>query len=387
MSDTIHRPLRIVHLSDSTSRLGGGVYEAMLGLSTALAARGDSCVSAISAMDDRSLLDLATWGQIPVTQIATDGVLDLLTGRRFGAALGNDKPDLIHLHGIWGIASRGLHRWLKRHQLPYVVSPHGMLDSWALGRSRTKKRVARFVWEDSLLRGAAFLHALNDAEANAIRAAGLRNPIRVIPNGVTLPSLGATATPLLAETAPRQDPRRSLLFIGRLHPKKGLTELILAWSLLPAPIRAQWRLRIAGWDEIGLLAKLKSLSRALRLDDDIEFVGAVFGEEKAAVFRAASAFILPSYSEGLPMTVLEAWSYEIPVFMTPACNLPKGLAVGAGFEIGTDPVAIAQVLATTLNDDPALGPAGRRGRVLVEQDHGWTAIARDMRSAYAEAAW
>jgi len=376
--------LRIAYLSDSTSRLGGGVYQAMLGLGSALDEQGECRVSAISATDDRSSLDIATWGQIPVTHVTTSGPLDLLTGRRFEAALGVARPDLVHLHGIWGIASRGLHRWLKKRDLPYVVSPHGMLDRWALGRSRMKKCVARIVWEDSLLSGAAFLHALNDAEADAIRAAGLRNPIRVIPNGVALPSL-ETAPPSPEGVATGQDNRRSLLFIGRLHPKKGLAELILAWSLLPAAVRAQWRLRVAGWDEGGLLAKVQSLTRALRLEGDIEFVGAVFGNEKDALFRTASAFILPSHSEGLPIAVLEAWSYGLPVFMTPACNLPKGFAAGAGFEIGTDPVAIADILAATLNDERALKSSGQRGRVLVERDHVWSTIARAMQGAYAEA--
>lgn len=379
----VDRPLRIAYLSDSTSRLGGGLYEAMLGLSTALAHQGGSQVSAISASDDRSALDRPAWGEIPVTHVVTDGIVDLLTGRRLGPALDAAKPDLVHLHGIWGIASRGLHRWLKSHDVPYVVSPHGMLDSWALGRSRLKKRAAGIVWEDGLLRGAAFLHALNEAEANSIRALGLRNPIRVIPNGVTLPAIGEAGSPSGGTTA-QQDTRRSLLFIGRLHPKKGLTELILAWALLPAEIRAQWRLRVAGWDELGLLAKLKGLSHALRLEDDIEFVGGVFGEEKDAVFRAASAFILPSYSEGLPIAVLEAWSYGIPVFMTPACNLMKGFTAGAAFQIGTDPVAIADVLALKLNDQSALESSGRHGRLLVEQDHGWPMIARAMHDAYAE---
>lgn len=357
----------------------------MLGLGTALADRRDSVVSAISALDECSSLDLAAWGEIPVTHIATDGLVDLLTGRRFGAALDAANADLIHLHGIWGIASRGLHQWLKNHRVPYVISPHGMLDGWALGRSRMKKQVSRIIWEDSLLSGAAFLHALNDAEANSIRALGLRNPICVIPNGVTLPTMeGAPVPPSVGEKPLPRDPRRSLLFIGRLHPKKGLTELILAWSLLPAQMRAQWRLRVAGWDEIGLLAKLKKLTHALKLDDDVEFLGGVFGAEKGAVFRAASAFILPSYSEGLPMAVLEAWSYGIPAFMTSACNLQKGFTAEAGFEISTDPVAMAEVLGRTLSDESSLQSSGRRGRILVEQDHSWPAIARQMHGAYSE---
>jgi poly(glycerol-phosphate) alpha-glucosyltransferase len=357
----------------------------MLGLSTALAERGGSRVAAISASDSCSSLDIAAWGGIPVTHVATDGILDLLTGRRLGPALDAAKPDLVHLHGIWGIASRGLHWWLKKHQIPYVVSPHGMLDSWALGRSWMKKRVAGIVWEDSLLRGAAFLHALNEAEANSIRALGLRNPIRVVPNGVKLPAVGKAAVPLSGAPDTPQDTRRSMLFIGRLHPKKGLTELILAWSLLPADVRAQWRLRIAGWDEIGLLGKLKTLTQALKLGEDIEFLGGVFGDEKDAVFRAASAFILPSYSEGLPIAVLEAWSYGVPVFMTPACNLVKGFAAGAAFEIATDPVAIADILMKTLDNAPALELSGQQGRILVERDHGWRTIALAMHDAYAGA--
>ena len=85
------------------------------------------------------------------------------------------------------------------------------------------------------------------------------------------------------------------------------------------------------------------------------------------------------------MAVLEAWSYELPVFMSAACNLPKGFDVGAAFEIGVEPEAITPVLASVLGEGSALAPAGRKGRALVEQQHVWSVIARDMRAAYAGA--
>jgi poly(glycerol-phosphate) alpha-glucosyltransferase len=253
-----------------------------------------------------------------------------------------------------------------------------MLDPWALGRSAAKKRVSQWFWEGRLLRRAGFLHALNESEATSIAAAGWRRPIVTVPNGVSLPERGE-------DVVGGAGSRRIMLFVGRLHPKKGLEELIRGWAALPSAMRDGWMLKVGGWDEIGLLANLVSLTQELGLDGSVEFIGPVYGEEKDRMFRSASAFILPSYSEGLPMAVLEAWSYELPVFMTPACNLPQGFAAGAAFEIGTAPQAITSTLVSALDDAALLSAAGRNGRALVERDHGWPAIARAMQAAYGEA--
>ena len=218
-----------------------------------------------------------------------------------------------------------------------------------------------------------------------------------------------------------------LLFLGRIHPKKGLVGALRAWAELrnsPSAIRdsAEWQFVIAGWDQGGHEAELKALSGELGLkvftfqssvlsglDDDLKlnsyklktpspeaedadvlFFGPAFGEEKDALLRSADAFVLPSFSEGLPMSVLEAWSYGLPVLMTPECNLPEGFASHAALEIrsgegsfqGAD-FSFQHGLRALLEMSGAeRGSMGMRGRRLVEDRFTWPKVAEQMMEVY-----
>ena len=362
--------MHVVHLLDSSSRLAGGIAEAVKGLAKAQAAAGAK-VSVLAGTDVQSEADRAGWAPLAVDNVASAGLRDGIMGAALQARLDQLQPDLVHLHGLWGPAARALAGW--RGQVPFVVSPHGMLDAWALARSAAKKRISAALWEGGLLRRAAFVHALATAEEQAVRAYGVTGRVEVVPNGVVCPAeIGPLPT-----AAPR-----IMLFMARIHPKKGLAELITAWAMLPPALRQEWHLRIAGWDEIGILDELRQQAAAAGLGDGISFPGGLHGADKDAALRGASAFILPSHSEGLPMAVLEAWAYGLPVFMTQACNLPEGFAAGAAVEVSTDPAQMAGVLARTLADDDALAAAGAAGRRLALDHFAWDAIAARMLGHY-----
>src|SRR5262249_33235072 len=151
----------------------------------------------------------------------------------------------------------------SRGTKPYVISPHGMLDPWAIANSAFKKRIARFLYEDRHLREAACIHALCTAEAAAIRAFGLRNPICIIPNGVEMPQGAPKPAPVWLGT---EAGARVLLYLGRLHPKKNVHGLLRAFAHLKAGRGlGDWRLVVAGWDQGGYGAKLAVLANALAL--------------------------------------------------------------------------------------------------------------------------
>jgi poly(glycerol-phosphate) alpha-glucosyltransferase len=258
-----------------------------------------------------------------------------------------------------------------------------MLDPWVVRNAQWKKRLAGWLYENAHLRGAACLHALCEAEAEAIRAYGLRNPICIIPNGIDPPA----ATP--AEPSPWQanlpDDAKVLFYLGRLHPKKGLPHLLRAWAAvhLAHQNAAAWHLVIAGWDQGGHETELKAQAELLGLATRVHFVGPQFNAAKHASYHRADAFILPSFSEGLPMTVLEAWSYGLPVLMTPQCNLPEGFQADAALRIDPDPERIAQGLTTLFAlPDHERTAMGERGRALVAQRFTWPGIAQQMLSVY-----
>lgn len=284
-------------------------------------------------------------------------------------------PDVVHVQGLWMYPSLASLQWYRRKRRPYLVAPQGMLDPWALNQARLKKALVSRWFQDEHLRRAGCLHALNAAEASAMRAYGLTNPICIVPNGVDLP-------PAVPEK-PRTD-TKTLLFLGRIDRKKGVRELIQAWSLTQETMRLHhWRLQVSGWGNPQEVAGARALVEEMQLDNTVELTGPLFGREKAAAFVGASAFILPSFSEGMPVAVLEAWSYRLPVIMTPQCNIPEGFESSAAIRTLPETKAVADALVKLAElPDPERIAMGGTGRALVETRFTWDRIAADLAAVY-----
>ncbi|MEL6168582.1 MAG: glycosyltransferase [Pseudomonadota bacterium] len=291
--------------------------------------------------------------------------------RGLGRALRAGNHDVIHQHGIWQGFSASVRDWGRRTGGPVVIAPRGMLSTWALSRSRAKKRVAALAYERANLAQAACLQALTAAEANEIANVVPGARIEVIGNGVD------PAPPRLDSRA-CQEPK-GLLFLGRLHPKKGLEQLISAWGQV-ASFCPGWELRIAGWGAPDYSARLRTMARNARAP--IVFLGPVFGAEKAATLASASAFVLPSASEGQPIAALEAWAAGLPTLLTEACHLPEGRAAGASLPLSADPAELARDLRAALVR-PDLAEIGARGRALVARAFSWDGVARQHADLYA----
>jgi poly(glycerol-phosphate) alpha-glucosyltransferase len=260
-----------------------------------------------------------------------------------------------------------------------------MLDPWALRNSAWKKKLAGWLFEREHLKRAACIRALNGSEAESIRAFGIKNPIAIIPNGVDLPQ-EPRELPLAKSAPPRSGSEsqlpRTLLFLGRIHPKKGLVELIEGWKLSRARVNG-WKLEIAGWDDGAHEAGLRERTTRLGLDGSVTWTGPQFGQAKVSALQRASAFILPSHSEGLPMALLEAWAYGKAVLTTRQCNLPEGFSIGAAIRIEPSGDSIARGLdCLTGLADTELSEMGSRGRQLVREKFAWWPVAAEMKSLY-----
>ncbi len=175
-----------------------------------------------------------------------------------------------------------------------------------------------------------------------------------------------------------------LLFLGRLHPKKNVKALLTALARIKSNHDlGNWRTVIAGWDQGGYGGQLAALVQELALEKETFFLGPVHGARKEAALRSASAFVLPSLSEGLPMAVLEAWAYGLPVAMTRDCNLPEGFAAGAAYEIAAEPETMAHDLTAFLSlDDAGLATVGQRGLELVQKRFSWDRVAAQFTDVY-----
>jgi poly(glycerol-phosphate) alpha-glucosyltransferase len=361
--------MKILHLISGLSPRAGGIFYASQGLIKGSAELGARSLAV--GLEDPAFNATVkmTWEPIPVT-----GFKPSIFLRPFGFALGlsahvaNVDPDIVHLHGVWMYPSIVASKWRARSHGPLVITPHGMLDPWALKNSALIKRFAYWLYESGNLHSASCLHALCQQEYEDIRGLGLKNPVAIIPNGITLPEL-----PSKGETSPR-----TLLFLGRLHPKKGIGQLIEAWKLLGAAAQG-WQLKVAGWGDQAYMKRIAHQAHGM----NISFAGPLYGAEKAKAFAQASAFILPSLSEGLPMAVLEAWSYGLPVIMTRACNLELGFDAQAAIECEAQPEALAQALKKALiMPAPELNEMGQKGRALVAERFRWPTIAGQMNAVY-----
>lgn len=364
------------------SRAGGGVSVAAAELAKAMAIKGvDVNVHAIEKNmpdDDREV-----WGNVPLVMGGAGGSLSYGFQPGLVRRLRYSHYNILHLQGLWTYMSLAAWR-ANGPKLPLIVSPHGMLDAWALANSARKKQIFGALYERRMIASAACLHALCTQEADSIRAFGYRGPIAVIPNGVELPDAAEVLNPpCWRETLPHT--AKVLLFLGRIHPKKGLPALIEAFStcLNQSSDIDDWHLVVAGWDQGGHQGYLKAQIETLRLKGRVHFVGPQFGNDKAATLQAADAFVLPSHSEGLPMAVLEAWSYGIPAVLTPACNLDEGFAASAAIRVEPTAESVAQGLRTLF----AMPAAQRRmmsenAVALVKRDFDWTVCAEKMTSVY-----
>lgn len=357
----------------SVSRKGGGIYEVVRRSAEELHRRGHAKVRVFGIEDD--CFQRTAWGGIELTTCLSKGYKPFGYAPHLLRALCAAELDILHNHGLWMYPSVASLQWSRLAKKPYIVSVHGMLDPWAIRHSHWKKRITGLLYENHHLKAAACLHALNGSEVDSIRRYGLGVPVCVIPCGVDVPSL--------EKAVAREE--KALLFLGRLHPKKGLLNLLHAWhQVVRAGGRATgWKLILAGWDQGGHQTELLDLSTALGLTA-VEFVGPKFGSDKDTLLRSADAFILPSFSEGLPVSVLEAWAYGLPVLMTPQCNLPQGVAAGAAISVEPTAQSIARGLSDLMGmSDADRSVMGMRGRQLVEKQFSWASYAEQMYAVYA----
>jgi glycosyltransferase involved in cell wall biosynthesis len=366
--------MKVGFLVSSISREAGGLFQSVRGLAKAVASTNAN-VQLFGIRDEQSAVDLKEWRPLSVQtfrpRLRAWGYSNQLVPAMLEADL-----DILSVHGLWKYCSAGSQRWHRQTDRPHVVHPHGMLEPWALRNARWKKRIAAALYETQHLRGAACLRALSEAEAQSIRSYGLRNPICVIPNGVDLPDLRESNAKTQSES------RKTLLYLGRLHPKKNISNLIRAWNEISNSQRGNgdsWVLAIAGWDQGGYEGELKRVAGG----PSVVFLGPRFGADKSECYRTCDAFILPSLSEGLPITVLEAWAHAKPVLMTPECNLPEGFEANAALRIGTTSKEIAaglKVLREMSDNDRS--QMGNRGRFLVVTRFSWPRIGEQMRAVY-----
>ena len=288
-----------------------------------------------------------------------------------------EQFDVVHQHGIWTGISRVTYKLSQKNDMPAIIAPHGSLESWALKRSNWKKQIAKYLYESSNLMNAACLHATAEPELSDFRKFGLLNPVAVIPNGISNKWLNSNGSGDNFRNHFKIDPhKRILLFMSRITPKKGLFMLLNAINMIAKDFD-DWMLVIIGPDEFGHKSEVEAFVKELGMKHIVKFVDPAFNQLKRDAFSAADLFILPSYSEGAPMVILDSLAAGVPVITTKATPWEDLSTYGCGWWVGISVNEICEALKYAVNlPREHLKEMGQRGKELVASKYAWASLAQ-----------
>lgn len=284
-------------------------------------------------------------------------------------------PDVAHFHVIWLPIMHKLCKWAKRNNVPIVWSPHGTLTPWAMKYHWWKKWPIWWLFQRKDLSSARLLHATAQSEVEDFRRMGLKNPVCLAPLGVRIDGR--------VEHVERIEGEKILLFVSRVQKKKGLVNLVNAWTALPQEVKQGWKVRIVGPDQENHTEELKSLCNERGVRQDFEFVGPKFGDELQREYASADLFVLPTHSENFGSVVIEALAHSLPVITTKGAPWAEIETAHCGWwiDIGVEPLVETLRLALLL-EDKERHEMGQRGRRLVEKKYTWSAVVKMMERAY-----
>lgn len=376
---------KVLHVIGGISRDSGGPSRSVQGL-----------VAGLNVAGVETWLMTLNHGDEPWV----DGVTRFVNGGDFEEVVQRVEPDVIHLHGIWSIALHRCAVTCRRLGIKYVIAPRGMLEPWSLKQKWLKKRIARWLYQDRDLKYAAALHATAESEAEQFRKLGFQNPIIVSPNGVNVPKEDKNSTlQLQLRTRTNPDVRRAL-FVSRMHPKKGVMELVEAWGQVVSGGVEEWKswevelvYTVSGEFEKEYEAKVKARVKELRLEDRFIFTGALNDDEKWAAYARADLFVLPTYSENFGIVVAEALWAGMPVITTKGTPWKEleDRECGKWIDLpeeGSNPSDWTTLVSSlkrmmSMSDDERR-EMGERGRRLVEEKYTWKAVVTAMVKGYEE---
>jgi len=293
--------------------------------------------------------------------------------------------DLVHVHGCWNFFGWAAARWCRRVGVPYVVSPRGMLQPWSFAHGRIRKALAYRLIEARTLQGARFIHTTSDEETRVVSALGVAADIVMIPNGVDAAAPQPPAA--IAEFRRRLGAGSAdyvLLFLGRLHPKKGLDVLIDAFRIALRK-HPHLFLAVAGSGDAAYVARLSDDTRDLQEERRLVFPGFLDGDDRRLALASADAFVLTSHSENFGLSVAEALAAGLPVVVSRDCPWQQVEEWHAGFWVENTAPKIAAAIGRLVDNPSAARAMGDNGRRAVERALDWNAAAVTMLRAYRSA--
>lgn len=380
--------LKVLHVTPSLSRIGGGVTEAVWGMVRSTASRGIQH-SAVAMRDAWTPADHANVPEgCDVRLFAQVGPRSVFFSPSLGAHLKHAVRDydIVHVHSIRHWPGMMARRYAVIAGRPLMISLHGMLYPATLRRSRLRKALVHAAFENATLRAAECLHATSSQEADFIRLFGCRNPIATIPLGIN-PLASTQLSPpdedrQLVTRWPLLANRRRLLFLGLLAPWKGLLRLLAAWSRLEQQF-PNWQLAIAGPSVGDFETRLRAEVSRANLTRRVTFLGPMYGADKSMILRHSDVVVLPSDLENFGLVVAEALSAGVPVIASRTAPWDILEQHDCGWWIEPSVEALTNTLSFVLDQPPdALLQRGLRGKQVITTRFSWIAVGQELERVY-----
>lgn len=354
--------MKVIHYIASIDKSGGGTTEYMRLLSKAL-------------NKDTSFIIATGISKHPIN---IDGVsVKFFNGnilrwfsliKEFRAFLENEKPDIVHINGIWSPQNWGFQKAAQELKIKVVLSPHGMLESWIIQHNPLKKQIALFLFQHNAIKKADHIHATAQMEKDSIRKLKFNNSITIIPNGIDLSEL---------ESNKKRYGEQKMIFLSRIHPKKGIEILLEAWRNIDTK---DWTLEIAGNGDEDYIFSLIEIAQDL---DNVHFVGALYEEEKWEFLRSADVMVLPTHSENFGIVVAEALAVGVPVITTTGTPWQDLENYDCGWWIDLSVENLKSTLLNVFNTSTnKLETMGNNGKNLVKEKYDIKAIGKNMIELY-----
>lgn len=366
--------MKVIQVVESIANESAGPTYTVWRLSEALNRRGDDTVALYTL---KPLPEKANAAPFPVVGFERFPVIKGLAitldmWNRFSKA--DQVIDVVHSNGLWLMPNIYAAWGAKRLGAKLVVSPRGMLSGWALAHSARAKKLMWTLAQKRALLGASCLHATAESEYEDIRRAGIQCPVAIIPNGIDIPA----ALPMVVH---EQRPMRRLLFLARIHKKKGVDVLLRSWERLQDRYQ-DWDLWIAGPDDRGYLKEMRAVTQNLGLRRVI-FGGPAYGQAKSELFCSSDVYVLPTHSENFGLTIAEALAHGVPVITTHGAPWAGLTKYECGWWIANDEDRLVATLDEAMSSQPErLREMGKNGRAWMEREFSWSIVAEQMHLTY-----
>ena len=354
--------MRVLHIISSLDRNAGGPSRSV----------PQTCEQLAEIGVDITLISGRSEDPVKITQSDNLRVLfkNLFQLIVFGLRISNKGVFLIHLQHTWNPYIHVMARIAQIKNIPYIITPRGMLEPWILSYNPIKKQLGMWLYQRQDLNKAVVLHSTCEMEKENIRKLGFTNPIALIPNGIDLRTIPEYA---------KVYGTKKIVFFSRIHPKKGIEMLLKAWQQINT---GEWILEIAGEGNIVYVSEIKMYIERARIKN-VHFAGPKYGAEKWDFLRGADVMVLPTYSENFGMAVVEALAMQVPVITTKGTPWQELETNRCGWWIDLSIANLSSALRSAMSCTPdELKAMGQRGKQLVERQYDIHIVAKQLNELY-----